>query len=117
MWLVRRARAFRAALRGLWVLSREAHCRIHAAASVVVIALGVGLSVSRFEWCVLGLAMGLVWLAEALNTALERLSDAAVPRRDPLVADAKDAAAAGVLLASLASAAVGASVFLPKLLK
>lgn len=99
------------------MLSAEAHCRVHAAASAAVIVLGVVLSVSRIEWCALALAMGLVWLAEALNTALERLSDAAVPRHDPLIADAKDAAAAGVLLASIASAVVGASVFLPKLLK
>ncbi len=115
-WFARRGRAFAAAFRGLAVLSREAHCRIHAVASLGVVALGFWFSVSPLEWCALALSIGLVWTAEALNTALERLADAAVPRSDPLVADAKDVAAAGVLVAAGASSVVGLVVFLPKLL-
>jgi diacylglycerol kinase len=56
-----------------------------------------------------------VWVAEALNTAIEFLADAAVPDHHSLIKHAKDVAAGAVLLASITAAAVGALVFLPYL--
>lgn len=111
-----RLRSFGPALAGVAMLLRTQHnARIHAAMSVVVIAAGAGLGVSRLEWCALVLAMAAVWAAEALNTAVEALADAAVPRPDAGVGRAKDAAAAGVLLAAIGAAIVGAIVFAPHL--
>jgi len=46
-------------------------------------------------------------MAEAFNTALESLADASVPEQHPLVARAKDSAAAAVLLAAIAAATIG----------
>jgi diacylglycerol kinase len=81
---------------------------------MAVIALGLYLELPRGDWVFLLFAVGLVWMAEALNSAVEYLADAAVPEQHPLVKKAKDVAAAGVLLASLAAALVGAMVFLPQ---
>jgi diacylglycerol kinase len=67
------------------------------------------------EWCALVSAIALVWAAEALNTAVELLTDLVQPERHPLAGRAKDAAAAGVLLASIGAAVIGALVFLPRL--
>ena len=115
--LADRARSFVHAFRGIAILVAEEHnAWIHAAATVAVIALGLLLGVSRLEWALLALAIGLVWSAEALNTAIEWLCDVASPEHHPLVAKAKDVAAAGVLLAALAAAAAGACVFVPRLL-
>ena len=112
-----RARSFVHAFRGIGVLVSEEHnAWIHAAMTVLVIALGFALDVSHLEWALLALAIGLVWSAEALNTAIEWLCDVASPEHHPLVAKAKDVAAAGVLLAALAAAAAGACVFVPRLL-
>lgn len=52
-----------------------------------------------------------VWVAEALNTAIEFLADAAVPQRHPLVGKAKDVAAGGVLIAAVNAVVVGVVVF------
>ncbi len=112
-----RLRSFGFAFKGLYTLVAEQHnARIHLLATALVIALGLILAVELRDWSLLLLAMGLVWAAEALNTAVEYLADAAVPEQHPLVARAKDVAAAGVLLAAVAAAAVGALVFLPYLL-
>jgi diacylglycerol kinase (ATP) len=54
-----------------------------------------------------------VWAAEALNTAFEFLCDVACPEFDPLVARAKDVAAAAVLICALGAAMVGGIVFGP----
>jgi len=109
-----RLASFRYAGRGLAALVREQHnARIHAAATVAVIAAASLFGVSRLEWCALVLAMSSVWGAEALNTALEHLADAAVPERRPLVGKAKDAAAGAVLACAIGAAAVGLLVLGP----
>ena len=112
--ILARLSSFRHAARGLSLLLRETHnARIHALATLGVAALAVYLDVSRADWALLTLAVGLVWAAEAANSALEYLADAAVPERHPLVGKAKDVAAAAVLICALAAAAVGLLVFLP----
>jgi diacylglycerol kinase len=61
-------------------------------------------------------AIALVFCAEALNSALERVVDLLEPKRHPLARDAKDLAAAGVLMASLSALIVGVILFGPRLL-
>ncbi len=65
------------------------------------------------EWCCLVLCLMVVWTAEALNTALELLTDLVSPEFHPLAGRAKDAAAGGVLIAAVGSVIVGAIVFVP----
>ncbi len=100
----------------VWLLRSQRNAHIHAAATAGVIALAAWLRLSRLEWCALVAAIGLVWLAEALNTALEQLGDAVSQQSNPLVGRAKDVAAGGVLLAALAAAAIGLVVLGPPLL-
>src|SRR5689334_18190851 len=114
-WVTGRKRSFGYAIKGLSTLYRETNARIHAVATGLVIALGVALGLRPLEWTLLAIAATVVWVAEALNTALEALSDAAVPEHSPHIAVAKDVAAGAVLLASLGALAVGLLVFLPHL--
>ena len=53
---------------------------------------------------------------EAINTALEYLTDLVSPEYHPLAGKVKDVAAAAVLVAALGAATVGLIVFGPKLL-
>ncbi|HEU4583979.1 MAG TPA: diacylglycerol kinase family protein [Polyangiaceae bacterium] len=111
-----RLRSFVYAGRGLWiVLSSQHNSWIHATATLLVVAAGVALGVSRLEWLALLLAMALVWSAEAFNTAIELVSDAAQPEFHPLIQKAKDVAAGAVLISALGALAVGALVFVPHL--
>lgn len=116
-WATGRVGSFGHAFRGLGRLVREPNAKIHAFASLVVIALGILLRVSAQDWALLALAVGMVWVAEAANTALETLCDALKPEQDPGVGQAKDVSAAAVLLAAVTAAALGALVFLPRLLE
>lgn len=116
-WLAARARSFRFALRGLVrVLTSQRNAWIHAVVSAAVVALGFLLGLARLEWALLALAIGLVWAAEALNTAIESLANRVSQQRDPWIESAKDAAAGGVLAAALAAAAAGVLVLGPRLL-
>lgn len=109
-----RLKSFTHALAGLSDLVRTQHnARIHLLATVVVFALAWLFDLTPLEWAVLILAIAAVWVAEALNTALEYLADACHPEQHPLIKQSKDVAAAAVLLVSFASVAVGVLVFFP----
>ncbi len=101
----------------LGLVARERNARVHAAATVGVVVAGIGLDVAPSGWALLALAMGVVWAAEALNTAVEELADLVSPEPHPAVGRAKDVAAGGVLLAAIAAAVVGGLVFVPRLLE
>ena len=61
------------------------------------------------------LAIALVWVAEAVNTALEALGDAISREPHAQVGQAKDVGAGAVLLAAVAAVVVAAIVFVPRL--
>lgn len=102
--------------RGLIVLAGQPNARIHFFAALVVILLGVLLDVTAGEWVALSLAIALVLAAEALNTALELVVDLASPEWSETARNAKDVAAAGVLICAIGAAVVGAIIFVPRLI-
>jgi diacylglycerol kinase len=110
----KRIQAFRFAFKGLLDVWRtQANMRIHAAAAAAAIALGFCFQITAVEWCIVALAIGAVLIAEAINTALEYLTDLASPDIHPLAGKAKDAAAAAVLIAAAVSVAIGCIIFIP----
>ena len=116
-YLTGRLRSFGHAFRGLGLLLRTQHnARIHAAATVLVIAAGAMFGISPAEWGLIALAVVGVWATEALNTAIEFLVDLASSDLHPLAAKAKDVAAGAVLVAAIGSLVVGAVVFVPHVL-
>jgi diacylglycerol kinase (ATP) len=87
---------------------------IHAGATAVVLGASIHFRLSSDEWRWIILAIGLVWLSEALNTAIERLADAVTLERNEHIGYAKDVAAGAVLAASIISVVIGLTIFLPK---
>ena len=111
-YLTGRLRSFGHAFRGLAILLRTQHnARIHALATILVVATGALLRISPAEWALIALAIVCVWVAEALNTSIEFLVDLASPERHPLAAKAKDVAAGAVLIAAIGSVIVAVLVF------
>ena len=112
-----RTEAFRYAFSGWWhVLRTQRNAWIHAIASLAVIGLAVWLGLARQDLAILLLAIGLVWLAEFINTALEAVVDLASPQAHPLARVGKDVGAAAVLIAAITSALVGLLILGPPLL-
>ncbi|MEA5428066.1 diacylglycerol kinase family protein [Arcicella lustrica] len=93
----------------------ENNARIHLLASIVVISTGIYVELSAQEWLWIALAIALVWILEAINTAIEALVDLVSPDFHPLAGKAKDIAAAAVLIASIFAVIVGIIIFFPKL--
>jgi diacylglycerol kinase (ATP) len=108
--------SFGPAWRGLrWLVAHEVIARIHLVATALVIGLGAVLRVSRADWCWLVAAIGAVWTAEALNTAVEQLADEVNERPRERIGRAKDLAAGAVLAAALGAATIGIVILGPPL--
>ena len=115
--LGRTLRSFGFAVAGIGYLVRtQPNFRVHLLATVAVIAVAVAVGAPPVEIAVLLLAIGLVLLGEACNSALEAVVDLASPAIHPLAKVAKDVAAAGVLLAACIAATVGLVLLGPRLL-
>ncbi len=117
-YLSGRLRSFGHAFRGLkLLLQTQPNARIHAVATVLVVAAGALLRIAAAEWALIVLAIVCVWVAEALNTSIEFLVDLVSPEHHPLAAKAKDVAAGAVLAAAIGSAIIGGFVFGPHVLR
>jgi diacylglycerol kinase len=114
--LEKRMESFRCAFAG-WrqVIESQPNARIHAAATLLVVGLSGWLGLPRGDWAVLILAIGLVWTAEMLNTAIEYSVDLASPGRNPLAGASKDVAAGAVLAASACAVVIGTLILGPPL--
>jgi len=114
---IKRIQSFKFALTGIWTMLKSQHnAWIHACITAAVVVAGVVFGVSPSEWCWLVLAIMAVWTAEALNTALEFLADAASPEFHPLVRHSKDVAAGAVLISAIGSVIIGILVLGPHIL-
>ena len=105
--------SFADAFRGIWdCIKAERNMRIHLSVACYVFFFGVRMGLSRGELACLGVTVGVVMSAEAMNTAVEKLCDFAETRRNPHIRVIKDIAAGAVLLTALAAVAVGLFTFL-----
>ncbi|MCX6254470.1 MAG: diacylglycerol kinase family protein [Bacteroidia bacterium] len=112
-----RFRSFRFAFNGLWSLLKNEHnSRIHFLVAIVAIALGIILKVTIFEWSLLTMVIGIVFLTELLNSSLETLADFIDPEWNEQIRKAKDYAAAAVLISAIISVVVGGLIFIPKVI-
>ncbi len=107
-------KSFGYAASGVWKLIKsERNARIHLLATVVVIIAGCIADINRYEWISICVAIGLVWSAEAFNTAVEKLTDLESPEQRPQAGFIKDVAAAGVLISACVAVAIALFVFIP----
>lgn len=99
----------------VYVLRTERNAQIEAAIALLVLGMGVWLRINRLEWTIIFGLIGLVLGLEMVNTAIEAAVDLAQPTYHPLAKKAKDSAAGAVVVAAIASVAVGIVIFLPRL--
>lgn len=112
--LSQRLLSFRHALSGIRTLIQHEHnARVHLGAALIVALAAWASEISAKEWMILVLAIALVWVAEALNTAVELVCDVVTTDQHPLIKKAKDIAAGAVLIASVAAMVIGFCIFLP----
>ena len=96
------------ALRGLsFMLKTQHNAWLHLAATMLVILAASFLQVRLEDWRWLIVAMVMVWVAEAFNTAVEYVCNVVSPGYSELVKHAKDIAAGAVLVSAFGAAMIG----------
>lgn len=111
----KRLKSFGFAFTGLYELVKsEPNARIHLAATISAILAGFSLRISNAEWCIISIAIALVWAAEAFNTVIEKLVDHLFPEYHETARVAKDISAGAVLVCAMAALVCGLIIFLPK---
>ncbi|RAJ03962.1 undecaprenol kinase [Chitinophaga skermanii] len=111
-----RLRAFKFAGQGIVSFMRsEPNARLHLLSTIIVMMAGFYFKLSPVEWCLIVGTIGLVWVTEMLNTAIEKAMDHVAPTIHPHVKIIKDIAAGAVLVASTGAVITGLIIFLPKI--
>jgi diacylglycerol kinase (ATP) len=109
-----RLKSFTYAFAGLVFMLRTQHnAWLHLAATALVVAAGFALRIDADAWRWLIVAIGLVWVAEVMNTAFEHLCDVVSPEFHASVQRCKDIAAAAVLVCAVAAVLIGALTLWP----
>jgi diacylglycerol kinase len=115
-YLASRIKSFADAIEGIkFVFQTQQNARIHAVITLAVILIALVFKISRLEWIVLILVIGLVWTAEILNTAVEALVDMVNPAHNRGAGVIKDVSAGAVFVSAVISIVVGILIFGPKL--
>ena len=93
----------------------ERNMKIHVAAAVVVVALGIYFRLSRLEFLLVILAAALVIVCELFNTAIELLVDIIVDIYHPKAKIIKSVAACSVMVSAGLSVIVGYFIFFERI--
>jgi len=93
------------------VFTEERNMRVHGAIALLVIILGIYYQITAGEWVAILLCIGLVFILEIINTAIETLVDLVQPHHDPLAGKVKDMAAGAVLIGAIVAVVTGVIVF------
>ncbi|MDQ3016581.1 MAG: diacylglycerol kinase family protein [Bacteroidota bacterium] len=99
----------------IYLVRRERNLQIEILLAFLSIGFGFWLQISTLEWSVILLCIGVVIASEAINTAIEKLSDRITTEQDVRIGHIKDLAAGGVLIVAFISLVIGILIFYPHL--
>lgn len=97
------------------VFQTEPNARIHAVITLLVLLAAGLMGLTRLEWIFLLIVIGLVWVAEIFNTALEELVNLVSPEQNQTARIIKDLSAGAVLVSAILSVLVGILIFGPRI--
>ena len=110
-----RIRSLKFAIRGAWLLITTEHSiMVQFSIAVLMTVLGFMMQLSATEWMIQTLAIGMVLVAESLNTGIEKLSDFVHPDYHKRIGFIKDISAGAATFAAVIAIIIGLLIYLPK---
>ena len=115
-FLVIRIKSIVLAFKGAFILIRtESSIQIQVVIAIIVTIAGFYFDISRTEWILQTLCIGLVLSIEGINTVIEKLLDFIHPEHHQKIGLIKDVSAGAVLIAAITAIAVGLFIYIPKI--
>ncbi len=109
-------RSLKFALRGMWLLiTTEDSIKAQLFIAIVATVLGFYFDISNIEWMIQFLAIGMVLVAEAVNTAIEEVADFIHPNYHKKIGLIKDIAAGAPSFAACISLIIAGFIYIPKI--
>lgn len=100
----------------LHMIRRHRSIRNLSVVTVVLMALGVWVEIGWLGWALMFQSLGMVWVTEFMNTAIEATVNLATREIHPMAKVAKDVASAAVFMSFLLALAVCSLVLIPPIL-
>lgn len=96
------------------LITTEHSVMVQSSIGVIMTIAGFYFHISKTEWLVQTLAIGMVLGIEGLNTAVEKIADFIHPDYHEKIGFIKDIAAGAVFFAAMTALAIGAIIYIPK---
>ena len=114
-FIINRLKSVGYAFKGaIFLLKTEASIKIQFIIALIMTFAGFYYNISITEWIIQILAIGLIISIEALNTAIEKISDFIHPEHHSKIGFIKDVAAGAVFIASISAIIIGLIIYFPK---
>ncbi len=111
-----RIRSIRFAVRGMFLLIKtEDSIKVQLFVAAIATAAGFYFEISNVEWMFQIAVIGLVLVAESLNTAIEKMSDFVHPNYHEKIGFIKDISAGAASFAAVISLIVACFIYIPKI--
>lgn len=111
-----RIRSLKFALKGMWILmTTEDSIKAQLFFALIATILGFYFNISNTEWAIQFLAIGLVLVAEAANSAIEEVADFIHPEFHKKIGLIKDIAAGAPSFAAFISLIIAGIIYVPKI--
>lgn len=111
-----RIRSLKFALRGTFLLITTEHSiMVQFSIGILVTILGFIMNLSATEWMFQSLAIGMVLVAESLNTGIEKLCDFVHKDFHERIGFIKDISAGAATFAALIAIIIGLIIYIPKI--
>ena len=115
-FIVERIRSIKFSLRGIWFLiSTESSIKAQLFIVFLISLAGIYFDINTNEWLVQTLAIGLVLVAESLNTGIEKLADFVHPDYHEKIGFIKDVSAGSSGIAAIISLIIAGIIYIPKI--
>jgi len=97
------------------LLTTEHSVMVQFSLGILITIAGFYFQISKTDWLMQTLAIGLVLSIEGLNTAVEKIADFIHPEFHERIGFIKDIAAGAVFFAALTALAIGVIIYIPYL--
>jgi diacylglycerol kinase (ATP) len=116
-FLIGRIKSIKYAVKGFFLLlTTENAIKSQVFFALIFTVLGIYFDISRVDWALQFLAIGLVLSVESLNTAVEKVCDFIHPDHHPKIGFIKDVASGAVTFAALTALGIAVLIYGPHLI-
>jgi len=114
-FFMNRIKSVKYAAKGFWILITSENSIIaQIIIAFLVTILGILMNLSATEWMFQIFSIGLVLVAESLNTAIEKMADFIHPNYHKQIGRIKDISAGAAFFAAIFAVIIGLIIYLPK---